>query len=228
MVTAQRKAAQIAAVEASKRFTFGRDALTPMQLSEFDESKHPRADDGKFGAKGGGFKLENAPPKAKAREFETTGGGKQKSFLSQGTKHGKDLPGQQTLFDVDSSARPERKEAVAVTVDSALDRYMDENRDRFGASPERAAKRVKAVLNKVKKGGWSKSTELRGDNLSGEMLTAHGKLMGRLKKSGAVDVAWDKGGEPHYALAGSPLPKWLTQSDDDSVLDKLPERGDEK
>ena len=45
---------------------------------------------------------------------------------------------------------------------------------------------------------------------------------------GYAQMAWDREGNAHYAKAGVNLPEWLTQSENDADLEKLPSKGEVK
>lgn len=50
------------------------------------------------------------------------------------------------------------------------------------------------------------------------------KNLNWLKEKGFADIAWDSRGETHYALKGAALPEWLSKSEKDEDLAKLPGR----
>jgi len=86
-------------------------------------------------------------------------------------------------------------------------------------------KRAGRIFTKIEKGGWTSSSDLTvRDRKGGRDVADTSKTLKSMKSKGFVDVAWDQSGTPHYNVKGSEITSWLTQSDNDADLAKLPNK----
>ena len=79
------------------------------------------------------------------------------------------------------------------------------------------------IWEKISKSPWKTINDLQVKGRGGVSL---GRMVRdsvtEMKRAGFLTIAWDRDGNSHYAVPGAELPPWLTQSDDDADLAKLP------
>lgn len=79
------------------------------------------------------------------------------------------------------------------------------------------------IWEKVRKSPWKTVNDLSVKGRDGKPRSRMVRdSVTKMKEAGFLTVAWDKDGNPHYAVPGAELPAWLTQSRNDSDLAKLP------
>jgi DNA topoisomerase IB len=96
--------------------------------------------------------------------------------------------------------------AQAMEHEGSWDRSARENyRDSF----------IKPLGKRLQAGEWKPAADyVAGSYKSLQSPTAKiARDLGKLVKAGAVQRAWDAQGNPHYAIAGTPLPNWLTMTE---------------
>lgn len=82
------------------------------------------------------------------------------------------------------------------------------------------------IWEKISKSPWRTMKDLEVKGRGGVSLAnVVSRSVTEMKKAGFLTVAWDREGNPHYAVPGAELPSWLTQSEDDADLAKLPPKG---
>ena len=132
----------------------------------------------------------------------------------------------------ETPAETQAPEARDLTSEGIVEAWLASRDNRgFYERRETLVARMRQLVKRMELRTWGTFDELLVKNRQGQTDTG---LMGRnlkenlkdLKELGVVQVAWDKMGQPYYARADRDVPNWLTQSQNDEVMQTLPERPD--
>ena len=131
-------------------------------------------------------------------------------------------PAQAAKTKGDEAAPADEAPALEFTPEAATEAWVESQpdpsfirrRNTLIAYTRRLAKRLD---------GWKTADQLTVKDRKGKRdgrRTAD--TLKEMSETGHVQLAWDRTGMPHYAWGNESIPEWLTQSQDEAVMEKLP------
>lgn len=128
----------------------------------------------------------------------------------------------------EADSKPVAQQSVAPAVSrEQVENHFVKKQTNLGASEQTAKQTAKKtygrIWDKIRKSPWKTITSLQVKGRGGVSL---GRMVRdkvtEMKNAGFLTVAWDRDGNPHYALPGTQTPDWLTETDTDAARAKLP------
>jgi hypothetical protein len=128
----------------------------------------------------------------------------------------------------EADSKPVAQQSVAPTISrEQVENHFVKKQTDLGASEQTARQTAKKtygrIWEKIRKSPWKTMNSLQVKGRGGVSL---GRMVRdkvtEMKKAGFLTVAWDRDGNPHYALPGTQTPEWLTETDTDEARSKLP------
>ena len=128
----------------------------------------------------------------------------------------------------EADSKPVAQQSVTPTVSrEQVENHFVKKQTDLGASEQTARQTAKKtygrIWDKIRKSPWKTMNSLQVKGRGGVSL---GRMVRdkvtEMKKAGFLTVAWDRDGNPHYALPGTQTPEWLTETDTDEARSKLP------